>query len=360
MAPYTNTEYLDMLLLYGETGQNLRAAERLYRERFPHRRHPSGNTILRVVQRVRDTGKVMPSYEGRGPERPRRVQRAEDNLLHLVEMDPGISTRTAARQLNISHGTVHNILRNELLYPYHVQKVQRLLDNDFPRRATFCEWFRETEIRHPNLRSVILFTDECCFTKDGVLNYHNIHHWAYENPHEIHQSSSQHRISINVWAGILGDHLLGPHVLPHRLNAVGYLNFLQNTLPDYLDDIPLDVRRQMWFMHDGAPPHAARPVQEHLNQTFAHWIGRGGTVPWPARSPDFNPLDFFLWGYLKNLVYDRRQEILDVEDLRDRVVTAAQLIRQEMPSFQAVHDNFSRRIEACIRARGGHFEHLLL
>ncbi|KAJ8894315.1 hypothetical protein PR048_006935 [Dryococelus australis] len=33
------------------------------------------------------------------------------------------------------------------------------------------------------------------------------------------------------------------------------------------------------------------------------WIGRGGLVPWPARSPDLSPSDFFFWGCLKRRVY---------------------------------------------------------
>lgn len=38
------------ILICGDTGQNLGVVEGLYRERFPHRRHPCANTILRVVQ----------------------------------------------------------------------------------------------------------------------------------------------------------------------------------------------------------------------------------------------------------------------------------------------------------------------
>jgi len=33
------------------------------------------------------------------------------------------------------------------------------------------------------------------------------------------------------------------------------------------------------------------------------WIGRGGPIPWPPQSPDLSPLDFFLWGYIKNNGY---------------------------------------------------------
>ena len=49
-------------------------------------------------------------------------------------------------------------------------------------------------------------------------------------------------------------------------------------------------------MHDGAPAHFSLVAREFLNATYEdRWIGRGGPHLWPARSPDLNPLDFFLW-----------------------------------------------------------------
>lgn len=360
MAVYTNIEYTDMILIYGETRQNSVAARDLYAERFPNRRHPACKTIVDAVYRLRDTGSVIPRFEGRGLQKSRRVLLAEENILNMVDVDPGVSTTTLAREVNVSQTTVQKILKTNLLHPYHIQRVQRLTELDFPRRAAFCEWFQRSEGQQPDLASAILFTDESTFTKDGILNYHNLHHWAYENPHDIQQGASQVRISVNVWAGLVGDQLLGPHVLPERLNADSYLHFLQDALPEYLDDVPLALRQQLWFMHDGAPAHSSRVVQTFLNQNFPHWIGRGGHIPWPARSPDLNPLDFFLWGYMKSLVYDRRPDIENAEDLRDRIFLAAQHIRDNMPNFTRVHNNFRRRIDACLRAQGGHFEHHLL
>jgi hypothetical protein len=29
------------------------------------------------------------------------------------------------------------------------------------------------------------------------------------------------------------------------------------------------------------------------------WFGRGGKIAWPPRSPDLTPLDFSVWGYIK-------------------------------------------------------------
>ena len=69
--------------------------------------------------------------------------------------------------------------------------------------------------------------------------------------------------------------------------------FLRNDLPNYLEDVPLRQRQQMWFMHNGAPAHFRLSVRRYLNRRYGErLIGRGGPVPWPPRLPDLNPLDF--------------------------------------------------------------------
>ncbi|KAJ8949385.1 hypothetical protein NQ318_007481 [Aromia moschata] len=48
----------------------------------------------------------------------------------------------------------------------------------------------------------ILWTDESTFTREGILNFHNLHHWDTkgENPHVIRSASFQRKFSVNVWA----------------------------------------------------------------------------------------------------------------------------------------------------------------
>jgi hypothetical protein len=53
----------------------------------------------------------------------------------------------------------------------------------------------------------------------------------------------------------IDDHLIGPYLLPLRLTGDIYLTFLQEILPKLLEVVPLEVRREMWFQHDGAPAH---------------------------------------------------------------------------------------------------------
>lgn len=65
-------------------------------------------------------------------------------------------------------------------------------------------------------------------------------------------------------------------------------------MPNLLEDLPLLLRQDMWFMHDGAPPHFTLAVRRHLHEEYPdRWIGRGDDAPtnWPARSPDYLALD---------------------------------------------------------------------
>jgi hypothetical protein len=50
-------------------------------------------------------------------------------------------------------------------------------------------------------------------------------------------------------------------------------------LNDLLDDVPLLVRRNMRYLHDGAPAHSARDVKNWLDANLENrWIGRDGPV----------------------------------------------------------------------------------
>jgi hypothetical protein len=88
-----------------------------------------------------------------------------------------------------------------------------------------------------NFAAVVLFTDDVTFTRDRIKNLHNQDVWVdIVNPHATIQLSHQQRFSINIWAGIVVDCMLGPYVLPDSLTGQNYTDFLRTTLPDYLED----------------------------------------------------------------------------------------------------------------------------
>ena len=62
-----------------------------------------------------------------------------------------------------------------------------------------------------------------------------------------------------------------------------------------------EARGQQWFMQDGAAPHTARRVLTWLTEhSEGRAISRFTEKTWASHSPDLNPLDFFLWGPLKD------------------------------------------------------------
>jgi len=49
-----------------------------------------------------------------------------------------------------------------------------------------------------------------------------------------------------------------------------------------------------------------------FNRFQERWIRRGGPVVWPSRSPEsLNPLDYYLWGYLKSMIYATSVDTID-------------------------------------------------
>jgi hypothetical protein len=63
-------------------------------------------------------------------------------VVNAIAQSPRKSTCRLAQQVNITHTSVHRILKNDLkLYPYKVQLVHQLLLADRVHRAMFSEWF---------------------------------------------------------------------------------------------------------------------------------------------------------------------------------------------------------------------------
>lgn len=355
---FTFAEQTDMLLTYGEVHQNGLAAVRRYREKYPNRRIPNRKTFEAIERRLRENGTLNPLQVNAGQQRIRRTANVKEEILDAVQLSPSTSSRRLSLRLDVSSTSIWRTLREQQLYPYHVTPVQELLPHDYNKRRHFSQWLIRKCTRDPNFLSRMLVTDESCFTRNGITNYRNTHTWDDENPHTTATTHYQHTFSLNVWCGLLGDNLVGPFFLPPRLSGVSYLQFLQDNLPELLQDIPIANRQGMWFMHDGAPAHYSHIVTDYLNTTYGHrWVGRNGPVKWPPRSPDLTPLDYFLWGWMKSLVYSTFVETQ--EELQNRIEVAAATIKLRPDAIRGAREAWIRRAECCIQEDGGHFEQLL-
>lgn len=232
---------------------------------------------------------------------------------------------------------------------------QALNEQDFDRRMDHCHWLLGMINESPQFLSKILWTDEATFNSDGRVNLHNMHYWSAENPHWIREVQHQGRWSVNVWCGIIGGTIIGPYFFDQSLTGNLFLQFLRNELPVLLEDVPLETRQDMFLQLDGCPAHFSINVREHLNEAYPdRWIGRGSLFPWPARSPDLTCLDFYLWGRLKDIVFQTRPTTR--EDMRNRIQNAV----RRLPTAEVEAAVFSTigKLGQCVEHNGRHFEHL--
>ena len=93
-------------------------------------------------------------------------------------------------------------------------------------------------------------------------------------------------------------------------------------------------------------------MREYLNESFPNrWLGRGGPVAWPPRSPDLTPLDYYLWSHMKMLVYETKVESRAA--LHDRIFAAAEHIRNHPTNIASATQSLLMRAENWI-GTGGH------
>ncbi|GFY03992.1 transposable element Tc3 transposase [Trichonephila clavipes] len=102
--------------------------------------------------------------------------------------------------------------------------------------------------------------------------------------------------------------------------------------------------------------HTARATIDLLKDTFGdRLIIRFGPVNWPARSCDLIPLDYFLWGYVKSLVYVDKAQTLDHLENNIRRVIAD--IWPQM--LEKVIENCTSRLDYIRASRGSHMPEII-
>ncbi|GBM15013.1 hypothetical protein AVEN_266908-1 [Araneus ventricosus] len=107
-------------------------------------------------------------------------------------------------------------------------------------------------------------------------------------------------------------------------------------------------------MQDGAPPHIATPVKQLSNLHFGNdrIIIQHFPTAWSPRSPDLNPCDFWLWGYLKDVMYGG--PIANIPELKNSIAqhihnitteTLRSVVEYAVLRFQLIEENGGQHIK---------------
>lgn len=255
----------------------------------------------------------------------------------------------------MSSTSVATLLKRNKFHPYKPRFVNTLKERDYIPRFEFSAWF-QGEVEETRLfPRQILWSDEATFTSNGTVSSQvSCRWWARENPNFKIECRDQYSFKTNVWCGILNNRLIGPFFFRQNLNGERYLHLLEGELSDILEDMPPNIRQTLWYQQDGASIHTTLAVRRFLDRKFGRkWIGRYSNYPWPARSPDLTPLDFFLWGYLKSKVYLQRP-FRDLDHLENTIRECAMAIPQRF-LINAVKE-VSWRTIICMERDGRHTE----
>lgn len=353
----TETERITLLMMrgYGDRQRSFQEVADLFNETFPIRPAINKSTVLRTVNRFHENGNVK-DRAGRGRRRSATADGKSLDILQTFVENPHTSIRKSAMEHDVSHTSVLQILKRGKFHPFKIHLVHELLEDDFDRRVEFCDTVMEKCHVNPNFVRSVLFSDEATFVLNGNVNRHNCRYWSDENPRWMREAHTQYPQKLNVWAGIIGNRIVGPVFIDGNLDGDKYFDILFNTIIPQMQEMLGPDFCTTWFQQDGAPPHHSLRVRQLLNETFPdRWIGRRGSIEWPARSPDLSPLDYFFWGALKQNVYKTKPA--NIDELKQRIIHEAEQITPNM--LDKSLDEFYFRLAHCQEVDGRQYEHLL-
>lgn len=350
MATFTGAERARCVLLFHETN-SATSVQRRFRNEFG-KDPPSRPTIYSWYNNFVQSGCSVP--HSKSPGRPSVSDAVVEQVRESFARSPKKSTRRASRETGIPQKTVWRVLRKRLhLKPYRFTMVQQITDQDKVARAEFCDKMLNVIEEDETFLNSIIFSDESTFHISGNVNTHNCRIWGSENPRETleHVRDSP---KVNVFCAMSKFKVYGPFFFMERnVNGVIYLDMLENFLIPQLDE---DEQHAVpfYYQQDGAPPHFLTEVRDFLDGRFpGRWIGRAGPIAWPPRSPDLTPLDFFLWGFIKDKVYIPPLP-KSLQDLRNRISAAVDEVTPDL--LERVWQEIDFRWDVCRITNGSHIE----
>ena len=103
------------------------------------------------------------------------------------------------------------------------------------------------------------------------------------------------------------------------------------------------------FHQDSAPSHTSRKTREFLDSEGLNYIK---PHRWTPFSPDIAPMDYFVWGYMKSQLRDKK--VRTVQGLKNAILSIWDEIPQEM--IIKCLSGWPKRIFRLIKSQGKQIE----
>lgn len=305
--------------------------------------------IFRTIKRFKETGTYKISQR-HGPLPTVRTKMMVKRVRERIRRNPAQSGRAMAKDLNVSHTSIQNILTQDLkLRAYKKQRVHGLTEKQKKNRV-----IRSKALLQRHADCEILFSDEKMFLLQDTHNQQNDRVYAVklaEAPRDkLAVQRFQNVSRVMVWGAVsrnvkLPLLFIEPGV---KINTNYYIeHVLKNHLMLHASKLIPDGN--YCFQQDSAPSHQSKATQEWCRQNLAHFIS---SQEWPASSPDLNPLDYFAWGYMLSKIGSTKGHTL--ESFKQLLIDIWDNIPQEM--LRASCAAFKKRLQLVIKGKGERFE----
>lgn len=305
----------------------------------------SRRAIRNVWERYQETGSVA---RRPGTGRVRATTAQEDRYIRLTaRRERTITARHLQNRLRQSTGTrvSDQTIRNRL-HEDGQRSRARVIQLKLTRahRAARLRFAREhADWTMDNWRNV-LFTDESkvkFFSDDRRVRVWRREGERFSEPC-IHGTDRFGGPNVMVWAGIS---LLGKtELVILEEGSVTAARYVERVIRPHVIPFSQRVGENFIFMQDNARAHTARSTQTALSDANIT------VLPWPAMSPDLNPIEH-LWDQLKRSLKANYSDVAN----RQELINALKVCWEQIPEQNITHliESVPDRLRECVRSRGG-------
>ena len=175
-------------------------------------------------------------------------------------------------------------------------------------------------------------------------------HHQNANPDSSTLEGAAQRIGRPFGGGGAEDHIMPPHIFEVglKVNTKVYLDVLMSVVIPWCNQVA--VGRPWVGQQNSAPAHKSKETQAWLQkrcydfENFSHWPS--------SSSPNPNPLDYFVWSYVENIIN------ITSHSTKTSLIAAIRRVFAELPPalVEKACFQFRIRIEAVIEGEGGYIE----
>ena len=289
--------------------------------------------------------------------RPARTSSIMQQVLEKIDVEDPPTQRAIAKSLQISQSTVCKTIKDSGFVLRKKRKVQKLTSAHVEKRRQRARRLY-LQLANGRYRNFIT-TDESWFYLDGTSGKRKVCYIKKSDPdydRMLLQQDSSRPKGFMVWGGISakGKTTLRFVEPGAKINSDYYVNkilkpFLSRDIPRLY---PKRAKIRPVLHQDSAPSHVSKKTIDFLEKCEIKYVK---PEEWMPKSPDVAPMDYAIWGYLKQRLNKIKIETLD--ELKKKLLNEWKKMEQNY--IDKVLAKWPKRVFLVYKARGFHIEHRL-